>query len=75
MNWLGDNEVSFIILFTKIDKLSKAQLVNNLAAYQKALSGSWAELPLIIPTSAETKAGREEILEIIEEALKEIYQS
>jgi GTP-binding protein len=75
MNWLGDNEVSFIILFTKIDKLSKAQLVNNLAAYQKALSGSWAELPLIIPTSAETKAGREAILEIIEEALKEIYQS
>ena len=72
MNWLGDNEVGFVILFTKTDKLSKTQLNNNLAAYQKALSGSWAELPTIIPTSAETKYGREDILATIEAALKQI---
>ncbi|MEI6174884.1 MAG: ribosome biogenesis GTP-binding protein YihA/YsxC [Bacteroidota bacterium] len=72
MNWLGDNEVGFVILFTKIDKLSKAQLSANLSAYQKALAASWSELPLIIPTSAETRAGRDEILGVIEEALTEI---
>jgi GTP-binding protein len=72
MNWLGDNEVGFVILFTKIDKISKTQLTNNLTAYQKALSTSWAELPFIIPTSAETNSGREEVLGTIEEALREI---
>jgi GTP-binding protein len=69
MNWLGDNEVGFVILFTKTDKLSKTQLSNNLQAYQKALSAYWSELPVILPTSAETKFGREEVLGTIEEAL------
>ncbi|MCX6306271.1 MAG: ribosome biogenesis GTP-binding protein YihA/YsxC [Bacteroidetes bacterium] len=72
MNWLGDNEVGFVILFTKTDKLSKTQLSNNLAAYQKALSSHWDELPAILLTSAETKYGREEVLGTIEEALRQI---
>ena len=72
MNWLGDNEVGFIILYTKTDKLSKNQLTSNLVSYQQALSASWAELPLIIPTSAETKLGREEVLEAIENVLRNI---
>ncbi len=72
MNWLGDNEVGFVILFTKTDKLSKTQLSTNLAAYQKALSAHWVELPAILPTSAETRLGRDEVLSTIEEALLEI---
>ncbi len=72
MNWLGDNEVPFIILFTKTDKLSKTQLANNIASYQKALSASWAELPLIMPTSSETNLGREEVLGTIEDVLRDI---
>lgn len=69
MNWLGDNEVGFIILFTKTDKLSKTQLSSNLASYRKALSAHWEELPDIITTSAETKHGRDEVLASIEEVL------
>ena len=72
MNWLGDNDVSFIILFTKTDKLSKTQLAANLKAYQKKLSESWYELPLILLTSSETKLGREEVLESIGEMLAQI---
>ena len=72
MNWLGDHEVGFIILFTKTDKLSKTQLTANIASYQKALASFWAELPLIIPTSSETKFGREEVLGAIENVLKDI---
>lgn len=70
MNWLGDNEVGFVILFTKTDKLSKALLSSNLAAYQKALSAYWAELPTILLTSAETKYGKDEVLATIEKALR-----
>ncbi|MEI7500482.1 MAG: ribosome biogenesis GTP-binding protein YihA/YsxC [Bacteroidota bacterium] len=73
MNWLGDNDIAFVILFTKIDKLSKTQLFNNLKNYQKALSASWAELPIIISTSAETKSGFDEVLATIGNALEEIY--
>jgi GTP-binding protein len=70
MNWLGDNEVGFVILFTKTDKLSKTQISQNLATYQKALSACWKELPTIIPTSAETKDGKDEVLSTIAEALR-----
>jgi GTP-binding protein len=72
MNWLGDNEVGFVILFTKTDKLSKTQLSSNLAAYRKALSAYWDELPAIILTSAETKQGRDEVLATIGDALSQI---
>jgi GTP-binding protein len=72
MSWLGDHGAGFIILFTKTDKLSKTQLNSNITAYRKALAVSWEELPLIIPTSAETKTGREEVLDIIDNVLKEI---
>jgi GTP-binding protein len=72
MNWLGDNDIGFVILYTKIDKLSKTQLISSISTYQKALSNFWAELPRIIPTSAETRKGRTEVLETIEEALCEI---
>jgi len=78
MNWLGDIEAGFVILFTKTDKLSKTQLAAHVASYQKALSAYWDELPRIILTSAETKFGREEVLETIENVLREIeagYQS
>ncbi len=72
MNWLGDNEVGFVILFTKTDKLSKTQLASNLVAYQKALSAHWDELPKILPTSSETRFGRDEVLDTIEDALRQI---
>jgi GTP-binding protein len=75
MNWLGDNDVGFVILFTKTDKLSKTQLSNNLADYKKALSSHWDELPAILTTSAETKHGRDDVLNTIAEALRQIEKS
>jgi len=70
MNWLGDNEVGFVILFTKTDKLSKTQLANNMSDYCKSLSQYWSELPAMIATSSETRIGKEEVLETIEKALE-----
>lgn len=67
MDWLGDHEIPFLILFTKTDKLSKTQLSRNLQDYQKSLSESWEELPRIILTSAETRLGKDELLEFIDD--------
>jgi GTP-binding protein len=74
IKWLGENELGFIILFTKTDKPAKKVLAENLASYQAELKKEWAELPLIIPTSSAAVTGREEVLGTIEVALLEIRQ-
>lgn len=74
MNWLGDNDIAFVVLFTKSDKLSKTKLEANLENYRKRLSESWYELPLIVPTSSETRMGREDVLNIIDEMLQEMAE-
>lgn len=65
MNWCGENNIPFVIVFTKTDKLTRQQLQKNLTAYRKALSEWWEECPQIMITSAEKAIGREEILEYI----------
>lgn len=65
--WLGDKEVPFSIVFTKIDKLSKSKLTDNINAYKKKLLESWEELPPIFITSSEKKIGGEDILKYIDE--------
>lgn len=72
MNWLGDNGIGFVILFTKADKLSRDGQAENQKAYGKALSDSWSELPAMHMTSARTGLGREQILSVIDDALRQI---
>lgn len=67
MEWLGENGVPFSIVFTKIDKLSKSKLNENMTAYRDKMLESWDELPPIFLTSSEKKQGREEILNYISE--------
>ena len=67
MEWLGENQVPFCIVFTKADKLSKVELEKNVEAYKTRLLEDWEELPPIFVTSSETKMGREEILDFIEQ--------
>ena len=66
MEWLGENQVPFCIVFTKADKLGKMELEKNVEAYKKRLLEDWEELPPVFVTSSESKLGREEILDFIE---------
>lgn len=66
MEWLGENEVPFAIIFTKIDKISRDRLTENLNKYKERLLETWEELPPILLSSSETKDGREEILDYIQ---------
>lgn len=72
MEWLGENKVPFCIVFTKVDKLSKAELDKNVDSYKKRLLEEWEELPPIFITSSESKLGREEILDFIEKQNQEL---
>jgi GTP-binding protein len=67
INWMGENGLPFIILFTKADKLSKQKVQQSIAQYKRTLLINWEELPLMISTSAVNQLGRDELLDYIEE--------
>lgn len=66
MSWCGEKGIPFSMVFTKIDKLSSSALQKNMAAYRKEMMKYWEELPPIFTTSAESKFGREKLLNYIE---------
>jgi GTP-binding protein len=67
---LGENQVTFSVVFTKCDKLGTTTLNKNINAYRKALLNDWEEMPHHFLSSAETKMGRKEILAFIAESMK-----
>jgi GTP-binding protein len=69
MEWLAQNGIPFVMVFTKADKLKRNQLEKNLAHYKKEMLKAWEELPRIFVTSAEKGSGREELLDFIEELI------
>jgi GTP-binding protein len=70
MTWLGINEVPFAMVFTKADKLTRNHLERNIAGYKEEMLKSWEELPLLFVSSAETGAGRDDLLDFIENIVK-----
>ena len=65
MNWLGEKQIPFVIVYTKCDRSSKLGLEKNLAKIQAALGEYWNTLPTQFRSSAEKGTGQEEILEFI----------
>ncbi len=69
MGWLGENQVPFAMVFTKSDKLGPVRLASNVEAYKQVMLESWEELPPVFVSSAESKLGRDSILDFIERTL------
>jgi len=67
---LAEQEISFALIFTKADKLTKNKLEENLKNYRHYLQENWEELPQIFVTSSETGMGAKEILNFIEKTNK-----
>lgn len=67
MEWLGENEIPFSIVFTKMDKLGKVAGARNVSLYCEKLLEQWEELPPIFLTSSEDKRGRDELLDYIDQ--------
>lgn len=66
VDWLGENGIPFSIVFTKADKLSRSQMMENVKAFLDTLKEKWEELPPHFVTSAETRQGRDEMLDYID---------
>lgn len=70
LEWLGENEVPFAIVFTKLDKLSSTAGKIQTKKYLDALREQWEELPPVFYTSSSDGRGRKELLDYIEELNK-----
>ncbi|WP_289762468.1 ribosome biogenesis GTP-binding protein YihA/YsxC [uncultured Duncaniella sp.] len=66
-DWLGENGVPFSIVFTKLDKMGSQVGKRNVEEYCKILLETWEELPPVFLTSSETRRGRDELLDYIEQ--------
>jgi GTP-binding protein len=65
MNWLGEKQLPFVIVFTKIDKLSSNQLNKNLSKYKTEMLKYWQELPQTFISSSSSGVGQLELLNFI----------
>lgn len=70
MDWCGEKQVPFVMVFTKTDKLSKKKTADNIAFYKEEMGKHWDALPECFYTSAEKKQGRDELLTFIEKTNK-----
>ena len=66
MQWLGEHQIPFSIIFTKSDKLKPKAIERNVVHYQSILNKSWEELPKHFITSSASYEGKEQLLNYID---------
>ncbi|MFT5917877.1 MAG: GTP-binding protein [Flammeovirgaceae bacterium] len=67
MEWLGQNEIPFVIVFTKSDKSRKAgELDRKINKYKSIMLETWEEMPECFITSSEHRKGLDDVLSFIE---------
>ena len=69
MEWMVYNGIPFVLVFTKVDKLSKNKVASTIAKYRKILLRDWEEFPLYFTTSSVSKDGIDELVAYIEELI------
>jgi len=70
MEWLGMNQIPFVICFTKMDKLTSNEKQTKIAKYKKEMLKVWEEMPPYFETSSTNKKGKDEILTFIKDTNK-----
>ena len=67
MEWLGEHQVPFCIIFTKADKLKPGAIQRHVTEYLQELEkGAWEEAPAYFVTSSSKGMGRDELLAYID---------
>ncbi|MBO6080440.1 MAG: YihA family ribosome biogenesis GTP-binding protein [Bacteroidales bacterium] len=75
INNLGEKGIPFAIIFTKTDKNSSGKTMSNMQKMKNVLAETWEELPLMLKSSAISGAGKEEILNFIEEINQQYHSN
>lgn len=71
-DWIVDNGYEPVIICTKLDKIKRSQVQKNLKLIREKLD--LVPVTTMIPFSAQTKQGRDEIWNLIEETLAQEQQ-
>jgi GTP-binding protein len=71
LQFLGKNQVPFVIVFTKADKIPRNKIDQKLEHYKSKMLEKWESLPEIFLSSALKNQGRDEILDFIRKTLDE----
>ena len=66
MKWLGEKQIPFLMIFTKIDKLGKTALKKKIENYKTEMLKQWEEIPQTFFASVPKRKGSKEILDFIE---------
>ncbi len=66
LNWLGDKQVPFAIVYTKIDRLKPAEVQPNIDRIRASFLEHWEDLPQEFITSSIKDEGQAEILGFID---------
>jgi GTP-binding protein len=76
INYLGEYQIPFCIVFTKADKIGKTKIDSHVAAYRKkVLASNWEEMPPYFITSSLEATGREQLLEYINQVNEEMFKN
>lgn len=65
IEWFGVNQLPFVLIFTKSDKVNKEKLIKNIDIFKATLKEKWSELPQLIVSSAKSGLGKKAILELV----------
>jgi len=72
MKFLGVNQIPFVRIFTKSDKVPEHSLKKSLSEYDAVMLKEWESLPRTFITSAVSQRGKDEILDFIEDCIKKL---
>ncbi len=72
MEYLGINQVSFVRVFTKSDKVGAEALKDAINHYNAEMLKKWESLPVTFITSSKNREGRDKILGFIQENLNKL---
>lgn len=69
IEWLVSHEVPFVLVFTKTDKVTPAEVKTNIAAFMAAIAAWFVQPPTSFTCSANTGDGRQALLGVVEEMM------
>lgn len=73
LEWMGEHQIPFCIIFTKADKVKPTALNRNVEVYKTKLLETWEAMPQYFITSSSSGIGRDELLNYIEKLNEESY--
>lgn len=71
INQLGENQIPFVLVFTKADKQGIVGTKQNVKLFHSEMLKTWDTLPQTFITSSESRIGRDDLLSFIDQLASE----